>query len=140
MITVALVRAGIFMLRTLKIVDISAAPYPCDPGGRNGGLPGSGSPPLPTCGPGPGGGIGPTSGGGSGEVPSPCSDPGAMYGSDGPSVGGIVRAPGGPGTKDGGGVPWTGGEYSPGNAALGTPGAGGGAAGLAGKPTTAGGP
>ena len=75
------------------------------------------------------------SAGGNGDVPSPCRDPGAMYGSDGPGVAGTVRAPGGPGANGAAGTPWTGGEYSPGNAALGTPGAGGGASGFAGSPS-----
>jgi len=63
-----------------------------------------------------------------------------MYGSDGPGVTGTVLAPGFPGANGAAGTPWTGGAYSPGNAELGTPGAGGGAFGFGGAPSTSGGP
>ena len=90
MITEARDTPGNFRFRTLKIVDICSAPH--DPGGRYGGLPGSGGVPAgPASGPGPGGGGGPVSAGGSGAMP------GVKSGGPGSGPNGTVRAPGGAG-------------------------------------------
>ena len=61
--------------RQLQVSDVEDCRHrlrhpPCDPGGRNGGLPGSGGVPAgPASGPGPGGGGGPVKAGGSGAMP-----------------------------------------------------------------------
>src|SRR4029077_17636103 len=123
--------AGSLMFRTLKIVDIYQPP--CDPGGRYGGLPGSGGTPAgPALGPAPCGAGGPVSAGGSGAMPGVKSGP---SGGNGPT--GTVRALGGAG-GNGTGAPGISGGISPGIAALGTPGVNPGPFGFGGDVTTSG--